>query len=476
MTGAPAGVHPVTAPGMPPTGQRNQTLFLSITNARRPATDLGYLLHKHPGRLNVVDTSSGRVSMCFPRADDDACTFALSVEADPVALVREREGTTDAHVNDRPYAASSLLAHAVARVLGTARAGRCPARPDLVGVPMPLSVVVEGVGAGRRGLDPHSAFAPLGYRVAWEPYAVDARGLGTLGDRSGRLSLSGDVVLADLLDHLCVLLPALDGDIHSYVDEADADRLAERSAPWLAGHPRRDEVVLALTKRVPGLGERALAGILTASGVPVPTSGPGAPLRLDDLRRAFVIDAVAATRARSLLDAGCGEGKLLARLADMPSVRRVLAVDPDASGVARLAARLSRGEVRVPHGVDVAARFGTLAVRDAGLSGFDAAVVSEVVEHVDPFRLPAFARHLFADAAPVTVVLTTPNREYNAAWGMPEGMLRHRDHRFEWDRAGFEAWVDGVRRDHGYAATLHGIGDEVPGLGHPTQAAIFRRG
>ncbi len=448
-------------------------MHLQITTTHRPATDLGYLLHKHPGKVNVADLSSGRTSMCFPRADAEACTFALSVEVDPVALVRDRVGTTDAYVNDRPYAASSLLAHAIGRALGTARAGTCKARPDLVGVAMPFEVVVEGVGAGDRRLDPATAFGCLGYSVTFEPYEVDARGLGTLRARSGRLTLAGTVSLADMLDHLCVLLPVLDGDIHAYVDEGAVDSMLARSGRWLAAHPCRERIVRTFTKRLPALGERAMAGLRTASGEPPVTDGPGAPRRLDDDRRDFVVSAVAASGARSLLDLGCGEGKLLLRLADMPAVRRVLGVDPSVRDVGRLRERLDRREVKVPHGIEVEVRFGTLALRDTRLAGFDAAVLSEVVEHVEPGRLEALERHLFGDAAPRTVVVTTPNHEFNVVWGLPAGVLRHDDHRFEWDRAGFLAWVGKVEASYGYSATIHGIGDALPDLGHPTQAAVL---
>ena len=45
---------------------------------------------------------------------------------------------------------------------------------------------------------------------------------------------------------------------------------------------------------------------------------------------------------------------------------------------------------------------GSLMYRDKRLTGFDAAAVVEVIEHLDPPRLAAFERVLFEFARPAT--------------------------------------------------------------------------
>jgi hypothetical protein len=115
----------------------------------------------------------------------------------------------------------------------------------------------------------------------------------------------------------------------------------------------------------------------------------------------------------------------------------------------------------------------SLTYRDARLTGFDAAAVIEVVEHLDADRLDAFRKFVFREVRPKTVVLTTPNGEYNAKFGLPAGRFRHRDHRFEWTRAEFQQWVDAVGEEFGYSATISFIGDEDETLGAPTQMAVF---
>src|SRR5439155_2095399 len=94
---------------------------------------------------------------------------------------------------------------------------------------------------------------------------------------------------------------------------------------------------------------------------------------------------------------------------------------------------------------------GSLGYRDKRLAGYDAAAVVEVIEHLDEPRLAAFERVLFEFARPVTVVLTTPNSEYNTKFKtLPAGQFRHRDHRFEWNREQFRAWANGIAERFDY--------------------------
>ena len=117
---------------------------------------------------------------------------------------------------------------------------------------------------------------------------------------------------------------------------------------------------------------------------------------------------------------------------------------------------------------------GSLIYRDARLEGFDAAVLMEVIEHLEPDRLRALERAVFEFARPSTVVVTTPNAEYNVKFEtLPAGRLRHRDHRFEWARAEYAAWANGVASRHGYAVRYLPVGEEDPALGAPTQMAVF---
>ncbi len=104
-------------------------MLLTVTTTAEPATDLGFLLHKHPERAQAFDVAAGTAHVFYPRADPEECTAALLLEVDPVALVRGRRGAANSaftlgqYVNDRPYAAGSLLTVALAAVFSSAIEG-----------------------------------------------------------------------------------------------------------------------------------------------------------------------------------------------------------------------------------------------------------------------------------------------------------------------------------------------------------------
>ena len=118
---------------------------------------------------------------------------------------------------------------------------------------------------------------------------------------------------------------------------------------------------------------------------------------------------------------------------------------------------------------------GSLLYRDGRLSGFDAAALVEVIEHIEPERLPALEQVVFAAAAPKTVVVTTPNAEYNALYGMDTGLMRHNDHRFEWSRAELAAWANRVAEQNQYTVTITGVGEPDETVGASSQMAVFQK-
>lgn len=178
-------------------------------------------------------------------------------------------------------------------------------------------------------------------------------------------------------------------------------------------------------------------------------------------------------RARSVLDLGCGSGIFLSRLAAHPVFARLVGLDKSMPDLARAERRLGPGRL-APAG-RVSLYHGSCDVRDDRLAGCDAAVMLETIEHIDPARLSAVEHALFACYRPATVLITTPNREYNALYGLPEGAFRHPEHRFEWSRAKFRSWVTRAAARNHYAAAVCGIGEPDPFLGNPTQMAVFSR-
>jgi 3' terminal RNA ribose 2'-O-methyltransferase Hen1 len=449
-------------------------VLLTITTTHRPADELGYLLGKHPDRVHRVELGFGGATVVFPEVGPRRCTAALIVDVDPVGLVRRATGAGGSapdgvslgqHVNDRPYAASSLLSVGIGRTLGSALHGRCRDRPELATTPIPMELAVPAVRDADQLAE--RLFAPLGWDVSRTP----------VGPVHAALRLTGIHRLADALSHLYVLLPVLDDSKHYPVGEDEAAKLLRAGESWLAGHPERE----LISGRYLRHRRRLTVPMLAALGVePDDEPGTSRPTPLRERRRAAVLAALRAAGARRVLDLGCGDGALLAELLPDPGFTEVVGMDTSTVALRRAERRLRLDELAPAARDRVRLLHGALTYRDTRLAGCDAAVLMEVVEHVEPERLPAVAAAVFGTAVPTTVLLTTPNREYNArypglAGSSPTGM-RHPDHRFEWTRAEFADWCAAVAELYGYRVRLDGIGDADPDLGTPTQLAVFTRG
>jgi 3' terminal RNA ribose 2'-O-methyltransferase Hen1 len=458
-------------------------MFLSIATTHRPATDLGYLLMKHPDRVHEVGLAAGRALAFFPEATEARCEAALVLDLDPVALVRGRgagEGMLDQYVNDRPYAASSFLSVALNRMFRTAMAGNSRERPELAAAPIPLEIVVEPLPVPGDGDLARRLFAPLGWEVEAARVASGDGG----PSRYARLALRGEVRLAEALSHLYVLVPVLDADKHYWVGDDEVEKLLAKGGDWLPSHPERESIARRYLKSRRDLTRAALARLAPEEEAAEDEARPRdaveagleRPLRLHDLRLDTAAEALAAAGAASVADLGCGDGKLLARLVRDRRFTKLIGLDLSARSLQAAAGRLKLGQANGPAEGRVALLHGALTYRDERWRGVDAAVLAEVVEHLDADRLPALAAVVFGAARPRTVVVTTPNAEYNALFPtLPAGAFRHPDHRFEWTRAELRAWAAGVEERYGYRAAHSGIGDAHPDLGAPTQMAVFTR-
>jgi 2-polyprenyl-3-methyl-5-hydroxy-6-metoxy-1,4-benzoquinol methylase len=489
-------------------------MLLTLTSTSPPATDLGYLLHKNPAAVRSVPVSWGTAHVFYPEADDDRCTAALFCEVDPVALVRRSRGGPfpfAAYVNDRPYAASSLLAVTMRKVFGTAMRGVCAERPGLPQQPLRLSAYLPvlpchgGEGLLRRVLE------PLGYEVTAAPIPLDEAFPGWGDSPNFSVRLSATCRVQDLLGHLYVLLPVFDDDKHYWVSKDEIAKLTGAAAEWLAGHPERDLIIRRYLRHQRGLVAEATARLLDEDcgsaeaaaaerdSEPATQVSPAAPVagetgaapatgasraagsaaehtRLRDLRVAAVVRELTAVGARRVLDLGCGDGRLLAALLSDPRFEEIVGVDASAAALDRAALRLHLEEMAPRQRERIRLLLGALTYADRRLSGYDAAVLAEVVEHVDTGRLAALEQAVVGMAAPQTIVVTTPNAEYNPRYpGLAPGAFRNPDHRFEWTRAQFRAWAESVAARYGYAVRFEPVGEVDPAVGPPTQMAVMHR-
>jgi 3' terminal RNA ribose 2'-O-methyltransferase Hen1 len=446
----------------------------------------------------------------YPEAGDERCTAALLLEVDPVGLVRGMGDSVTHYVNDRPYAASSLLAVALKTVFGTALAGRCSARPDLAATAIPLEIRVPALHCAGGADLASRVFGPLGWAVSAATVPLDPPSWGNSGYLD--VTLSGTLRLADALNHLYVLLPVLDDAKHYWVSIDEVDKLVRAGSGWLAGHPEKALITKRYLAHRKSLTASALARLAESDDLDpaeldnaVPDSDPdaaedpnveisvmsGAPapdITADDagttaerpaslavLRREAVLRVLRECGARTVADLGCGEGVLTGDLLRDRSFATIVAADVSARALLIAARRLRTDRLPEAQRERLTLIQSSLTYRDARLTGLDAAVLMEVIEHVEADRLGALERTVFGYARPGTVVVTTPNREYNPEYGMAEGTRRHRDHRFEWTRAEFAAWASRVAAGYGYGVRYLPVGTESPTAGPPTQLAVFTR-
>jgi len=463
-------------------------MLLTISTNHEPATDLGYLLHKHPGRCQSFELSFGKAHVFYPEANEQRCVACLLLDVDPVGLVRGKGdwkgGMLDQYVNDRPFVASSLMSVAISQVFGSALAGRSKERAELVGTPIPLVARLDvlPVHAGEEMLQ--RIFEPLGYEVTATRHPLDEK-FPEWGEGSYfSVIIEQTTTVAQLLQHLYVLIPVFDGKKHYYIGADEVEKLLAKGESWLSDHPEREFITRRYLTKRQSLIRQALARLNEEEATE--TDGEEAEvettasaqaereLSLHGQRLGAVLAAIRSSGAKRVVDLGCGEGKLLRELLSDKQFTEILGMDVSVRSLEIAHRRLKldrlperqRERIRLVHGA--------LTYRDERLANFDAAAIVEVIEHLDPPRLKAFERVVFEQAQPRIVVLTTPNREYNVMWeSLPADEVRHSDHRFEWTRAEFQTWANGVAVRYGYSVRYLPVGPEEAEVGAPSQMAVF---
>jgi 3' terminal RNA ribose 2'-O-methyltransferase Hen1 len=469
-------------------------MLLSISTTHHPPSDLGYLLHKHPDRVQSFSLAFGKAHVFYPDLDSERCTACLMLDVDPIGLVRGKRGerTLDQYVNDRPYVASSMLAVAIAQVYGTALAGNCKDRPQLVNTPIPLEARIPSLpcASGQELL--HRLFEPLGYRVSVTPHPSQALDTSTDNPSLFGIELTATKTLSDLLSHLYVLIPVLDNEKHYYVGDDEVSKLMRHGEGWLAQHPERELIANRYLKYRRTLADEAIQQLREQDGESpsvIDSDSPEDPheeaterkLSLHQQRHHEIVSVLQSHGARKVVDLGCGEGRLLRELLKHPNFEKIIGMDVSHRSLEMASERLRLDRLPPPMRERIELLHGSLMYRDRRIDGVDAAVLCEVIEHMDEPRLEAMEKVVFWALKPKLVVVTTPNSEYNAMWeSLTAGSMRHKDHRFEWTREQFQAWSNGICTRFGYACEFRGIGDtgvRADGceVGSPSQMGVFVR-
>lgn len=501
-------------------------MLLTITYEGENTKDLGYLLHKHPDRVQQFELSYGKAYVFYPEVTNERTTAALLLDIDPIDLARGKLGSKDGglfdYVNDRPYASTSFLSTAISRVFGTAMNGRCDEKQELANTPIPLTAELFSLKDSGETALASQLFEPLGYTVTTERALLDTQFPEWGMSPYIHLTIRGTVRLCELLNHLYVLIPVFDKQKHYYISESEIKKLLDHGKGWLAAHPHKEKIarryfstrgsyarkaidillaeeeeeeidlsdeeentidgmreIVATEKMINSIEideENAKEAVSADNHKINKETKKISHLSLNTLRLKTVKDAVLVSGASSVIDLGCGECKLTSLLLNEPQIKQVTACDVSAAVLEKAAKCLHLDRMQPFRKNKLVLMQASLTYKDKRFEGFDCACVIEVIEHIEPMRIPAFERVLFEFAAPNTVILTTPNREYNANYEtMQENTLRHNDHRFEWTRAEFAEWTKHICNRFGYHCEIRGIGDYNESCGNPTQMGVFTK-
>lgn len=469
-------------------------MLLSLRVLGALGSDFGYLLHKNPTRTHEFELTLGKAYLFYPEVTPEACEVVLLLEIDPIHLAKNYRGPSGegmslaSYVNDRPYVASSFLSVAISRILGTALQGRCTAKPELVGQSYSFEVFLPVLPCYGGESFFRALFEPLGYTFQCHGIPLDEHFPEWGASPYYKVFLQHpQIPLAQLLSHLYVLLPVLDNSKHYWVSENEIEKLLKHGSSWLGSHPEREKITQRYLRYQKSLTESALTqldfseileeGEKEEEEVQSPSEETlEKPLRLNDQRMEVVFRFLKDSGVQSVLDFGCGEGQLLQKLLGCSQFQRLLGVEVSYRELQRARRRLRFEELPSFQQERLQFLQGSLVYWDPRLEGYEAVTLTEVIEHLDPFRLETVTQILLGKLAPPLLVFTTPNREYNVKFPTLQGnTLRHPDHRFEWTRHEFQEWSKTQAQHYGYTVDFFPIGEEDLQYGSPTQMGVFRR-
>ncbi|WP_141431100.1 3' terminal RNA ribose 2'-O-methyltransferase Hen1 [Bacillus sp. 03113] len=446
---------------------------LSVKAVGDGAKILSYLIAKNPYNLYDRDEKSNRVRLVYTVFDEKEVEVVIFVTPDPVELVRNSANAFDItqYINDREFAVSSLFCTNIRKALGTALNGKPKEEyQKWVNHPFELHMNFGPVASHLSDENIVELLHPLGYIVEIERGETNYSFELKQRSSSRFIHLKGQQTIQQALRHLFILIPVIDNYKHYFIDEHEIEKLVRYGEGWLDSHPLREYIIKQslrfseLINQFPSLAKK--------DDEEEHSSAP--KVRLNELRYQAVVEKIKSLSQRaSIVDFGSGEGKLSVRLSNIPDVKEVLAVEPSETAQLRAIQRFEKASYNQTH-VSPTPILGSLFYYDERLLNKDVMILCEVIEHIDEYRLPNIMKTIFREYQPKTLIVTTPNREYNEVYAMDE-IVRHSDHRFEWTRQEFkskcETWIKNVL----YSMEFEGIGLEHEEYGHPTQMCTFVR-
>lgn len=463
-------------------------MILNISTTHFPATNLSFLLHKHPSKVQSFNLSIGKAYIFYPEYNENRTTVSLLLDIDTIEMVRGKRSLNSNnfalanYVNDRPYVASSFMSVAIAKTMSSALNGNCKDKPELVDIEMPFEIELPSIPAPKGGENIiRSFFEPLGYHIEIKKHKLDSK-FDWGFSRYYSLKLKNTLKLKTLLSHLYVLIPALDNDKHYFISHDEIDKLLNKGEGWLQNHPEKNNIVNRYLIHLKFLSKKAIEK-LSISDEENTSESEISPIlakekqSLHDKRLKIVCDKLLESKASTVIDLGCGEGKLIRLLLKQKQFHKITGMDVSYNELLKAKERLHYEDMPEKQKDKLTFFQGSLTYKDKRIENYEAAAVVEVIEHLDLNRLKAFERVLFEFSKIQTIILTTPNKEYNVKWEkLDADTMRHSDHRFEWTRTEFANWANNISKIYNYSVKILPIGDEEENIGAPSQMAIFTYG
>lgn len=455
-------------------------MLLELTTTNNPATDLGFLLHKHPDKLQTVELSVGKAHVFYTEATDNSCTACLLLDINPIELVRGDKGQNaflqEHYVNDRPYTSNSFLSTALVKAFGSAINGTCHTKPELAKTAIPLKARIHSLKVDCDKAYINKLFEPVGYKVSYETIQLDSTFSDWGQSKVVNLQVEKTTTLKEFLSQLYVFMMVLDNNRHHWISGNDIDVLIRREENWLDNHPEKNWITKRYLKNLHTFTNQALLKLANEDELIEKQTLPERKLNLHQQRLNKALDFLKLSGSASVLDIGCGEGKLLKLLLKEAQFKKIAGMDVSFRELQKAKENLYLDQASPAMRDRIKVFQGSVTYKDGRLKNYDAATLVEVIEHLDEERLPAMEKVVFGFAKPSTVILTTPNAEYNVVFEkLQADTFRHDDHRFEWTRKEFADWCNKICVAFNYGVEIYPVGQEEENIGAPSQLAMFKK-
>ncbi|MCA1202572.1 3' terminal RNA ribose 2'-O-methyltransferase Hen1 [Priestia flexa] len=448
---------------------------LSMKVKGEGAENVSRLIAKNPSNPYERMEKGQNVRLAFTTFEAYEAEFIIYVDVDPIELVKSGSNHFDIthYINDREFAVSSLFCSYIRKALGTALNGKPKEEySEWVHHAFDLEVSFGPIASHLPDQRIQELFEPMGYAVEIERRDIDYTFDLKTRSTARYVTLKGIVTVQQALQHLFILIPVLDNFKHYFLDEREIEKIERYGEGWLDAHPLK-RYIYEQSLRFKDLVKQANVATNTEKKQKNDDTDQ-AKTPLNELRYQAILKKVQSLPAKgTVVDFGSGEGKLATRLGFIPGIGEILAVEPSQSAQLKALERFEKAAAK-PNFIQPRSVWGSLFYYDAQLQGADVIILCEVIEHINEERLPGIMNTIFTFYQPKSLIVTTPNQEYNVVYQMNETM-RHADHRFEWNRREFASWCEAWTQDFPYSITIEGIGEENDEYGSPTQMCTFER-